>query len=88
MSHPQRRWLARLRGLRTDLVMSRHLSQRRALRRIERELTRSDPRLNALFLSITGLGRGKEMPATEQIGSKSLWLPARRGWRADRSRGD
>jgi hypothetical protein len=68
----------------TELVMS----ERRALRRIERDLVRSDPQLNALFLSITGLGRGKEeMPATEQIGSKPLWPPARRGWRVDRSRG-
>ena len=73
--------------MRTDLVMSRRVSQRRALRRIERDLARSDPRLNALFLAITGLGRGKEMPATEQIGSKPLWLPPRRGRRVDRSPG-
>jgi len=46
--------------------MSRRMSQRRALRRIERDLA-SDPRLNAFFMALNGLGRGKEMPGTEQI---------------------
>jgi hypothetical protein len=44
-------------------VMNRRLSQRPALRRIERGLARSDPRLAVLFLPLTGLGRGEEMPA-------------------------
>jgi len=39
------------------IVMGRRMSQRRALRRIERDLVRSDPRLNALFIELTGLGR-------------------------------
>jgi hypothetical protein len=56
--------------------MGRRMSQRRALRRIERDLARSDPRLNALFLALTGLGRDKEMPVTEQIRTGPHWLPA------------
>jgi hypothetical protein len=60
------------------LVMGRRMSQRRALRRIERDLARSDPRLNALFIALTGLGRDKEMPVTEQIRTGPHWLPARR----------
>ena len=57
------------------------MSQRRALRRIERDLVRSDPCLNALFLKLTGLGRDKEMPVTEQIRTGPRWLPARPGRR-------
>jgi hypothetical protein len=59
--------------------MGRRMSQRRALRRIERDLTRSDPHLNALFIGLTGLGRDKEMPVTEQIRTRPHWLPTRRG---------
>jgi hypothetical protein len=59
--------------------MGRRMSQRRALRRIERDLARSDPRLNALFIALTGLGRDKEMPVMEQIKTGPHWLPARRG---------
>ena len=64
------------------IVMGRRMSQRRALRRIERDLVRSDPRLNALFIELTGLGRDKEMPVTEQIPPGPYWLSARRGRRA------
>jgi hypothetical protein len=60
----------KLRGRRTGLVMVRQLSQRRALRRIERDLARSDPRFDALFMVLTGPGRNKEMPVVEQTGSK------------------
>ena len=59
------------------IVMGRRMSQRRALRGIERDLA-SDPRLNALFIALTGLGRDKEMPVTEQIRTGPHWLPARR----------
>ena len=65
-----------------DIVMGRCMSQRRALRRIERDLVRSDPCLNARFMELTGLGRDKEMPATEQIPTRPRWLPARLGRRA------
>jgi len=58
------------------------MSQRRALRRIERDLA-SDPRLNALFIALTRLGRDKEMPVTEQIRTGPHWLPA---WRGRRTR--
>lgn len=58
-------------------------SQRRALRRIERDLARSDPRLALLFLSLTGLGRGKEMPDAEMIRARPRWLATRLGQRAD-----
>jgi hypothetical protein len=61
--------------------MNRRVSQRRALRRIERDLARSDPRLNALFMALTGLGRDMEMPITEQIRTGPHWLPARLGRR-------
>ena len=64
------------------IVMGRRMSQRRALRRIERDLVRSDPRLSALFMELTGLGRDKEMPVTEQIPTGPHWLPARLGRRA------
>jgi hypothetical protein len=57
------------------------MSQRRALRRIERDLARSDPHLNSLFIALTGLGRDKEMPVMEQIRTAPQWLPARRGRR-------
>ena len=50
--------------------MNRRMSQRRALRRIERDLARSDPHLNALFIALTGLGRDKEMPV---IGADQDW---------------
>ena len=63
--------------------MSGQLSYRRALRRIERELARSDPRLNAFFLSLAALNRGKEMPEAEMIRSRAGWLLGRR---ADRHR--
>lgn len=66
--------------------MSGRLGQGRALRRIERELARSDPRLAALFLSVAGLGRGKAMPEAEMIRARAGWLPARLGRRADRHR--
>ena len=62
------------------------MSQRRALRRIERDLARSDPSLNALFIALTGLGRDKEMPDTEQIPSGPHWLPARMGRRTGEDR--
>jgi len=68
------------------LKMSGQLSYRRALRRIERELARSDPRLNAFFLSVAALGRDKEMPEAEMIRSRAGWLPARLGGRAGRHR--
>jgi hypothetical protein len=64
------------------IVMGRRMSQRRALRRIERDLVRSDPGLNALFIDLTGLGRDKEMPVTEQIPTGPHWLPVRLGRRA------
>ena len=64
------------------IVMGRRMSQRRALRRIERDLVRSDPRLNALSTELTGLGGDKEMPVTEQISTGPHWLPARLGRRA------
>jgi len=66
--------------------MSGRLGHGRALRRIERELARSDPRLNALFLSIAGLGKGKAMPEAEMIRARAGWLPARPGRGADRHR--
>ena len=62
--------------------MGGRISQRRALRRIERDLVRSDPRLNAVFMALTGLGRDKEMPVTEQIPTGPHWLPVRLGRRA------
>jgi hypothetical protein len=62
------------------------LGQGRALRRIERELARSDPRLAALFLSVAGLGKGKAMPEAEMIRARPGWLPTRLGRRADRHR--
>ena len=61
--------------------MNRRMSQRRALRRIERDLVRSDPRLNSLFIALTGLGRDEEMPVTERIPTGPQWLPARLGRR-------
>ena len=64
--------------------MSKRLGQGRTLRKIERELARSDPRLNALFLSVTGLGRGKAMPDAEMIRTRPGWLPLRLGRRPDR----
>ena len=63
------------------------MSQRRALRRIERDLA-SDPRLNALFLALTRLGRDTEMPVTEQIPTGPHWLPARLGRRTRRRAGE
>src|SRR5215467_1063750 len=66
--------------------MSGQLSHRRALRRIERELARSDPHLNALFLSVAALDRGKGMPEAEMIRSRAGWLPTRLGGRAGRHR--
>ena len=62
--------------------MGGRINQRRSLRRIERDLVRSDPRLSALFMELTGLGRDKEMPVTEQIPTGPHWLPARLGRRA------
>ena len=69
-----------------ELRMSGRLGQRRALRSIERELARSDPRLVALFLSVAHLGRGKAMPEAEMIRARAGWLPAWLGRRADRHR--
>ena len=69
------------------IVMGWRMSQRRALRRIERDLARSDPSLNALFIALTRLGRDKEMPVTEQIPTGPHWLPARLGRRARSSDG-
>jgi len=66
--------------------MSGRLGHGRALRRIERELARSDPRLNALFLSVTGLGKGKAMPEAEMIRARAGWRPARLRRRAGRHR--
>jgi len=60
------------------IVMGRRMSQRRALRRIERDLVRSDPHLNALFIELTGLGGDQEMPVTERIPAGPNWQPARR----------
>jgi hypothetical protein len=65
--------------------MGRRMSQRRALRGIERDLA-SDRRLNAFFMAFTGLGRGKEMPVTEQIPTGPHWLPARMGRRTREDR--
>ena len=70
------------------LVMNRRMSQPRVLRRIERDLARSDPRLNALFIALTGLGRDKEMPVTEQIPTGPHWLPARLGRRTRHRAGE
>jgi len=67
--------------------MSRRMSQRRALRRIERDLA-SDPRLNAFFMALNGLGRDKEMPVTEQIPTGPHWLPARLGRRTRHRAGE
>ena len=64
------------------IVMGGRINQWRALRRIERDLVRSDPRLSALFMELTGLGRDKEMPVTEQIPTGPHWLPVRLGRRA------
>ena len=66
--------------------MGRRMSQRRALRKIERDLVRSDPHLNALFVELTGLGRDEEMPVTEQIPTGPHWLPARMGRRTGEDR--
>lgn len=54
-------------GTFAELTMSGWLGQKRALRRIERELACSDPRLVALFLSVAGLGGGKPMPEAEMV---------------------
>ena len=70
------------------VVRGERMSQRRALRRIERDLVRSDPRLDALFIELTGLGRDKEMPVTEQIPTGPHWLPARLGRRTRRRAGE
>ena len=68
--------------------MNRRMSQRRALRRIERDLVRSDPRLDALFIELTGLGRDNEMPVTEQIPTGPHWLLARLGRRTRHRAGE
>ena len=52
--------------------MSMRLGRGRALREIERDLARSDPRLDMVFLSFTGQARGKKMPRAEQI--RTGWL--------------
>ena len=67
--------------------MSRRMSQRRVLRRIERDLA-SDPRLNAFFMALNGLGRNKEMPVREQIPTGPHWLPARLGRRTRHPAGE
>ena len=69
------------------LMMGRRMSQRRALRGIERDLA-SDPRLNAFLMALNGLGRDKEMPVTEQIPAGPHWLPARLGRRTRRRAGE
>lgn len=66
--------------------MSGRLGQRRALRGIEQELTHSDPRLAALFLSVARLSRRKDMPDAEMIRATPRWLPPRLGGRAGRRR--
>jgi len=66
--------------------VSRHLGRERALRAIEQDLVRSDPRLNALFLSLTGLANGRKMPDTERIKTRPLWRLALLGRQVDRHR--
>jgi hypothetical protein len=66
--------------------MNLRSSGRRALRGIERDLARSDRRLNMLFASFTGLVGREKMPSTEKIERKPLRLLARPGRRPDRHR--
>jgi len=68
--------------------MGRRLGQARALHRIERDLVASDPGLDALFLSLSGLGGGKGMPDMEKIRPGPLRLLARLGRRAYRHQPD
>jgi len=50
---------------------------RQALRDIERELARSDPRLSELFSSFTERARGQRRPRAEQIRTGPLRLLVR-----------
>lgn len=52
---------------------------RQALRDIERDLARSDPRLSELFSSFTDRARGQGRPRAEQIRTGPLRLLARLG---------
>ncbi len=64
--------------------MNTHLWRGRALRRIERDLTSSDPRLNMLFSLFTRLAMDEKMPRVETVGP--LRRLARLGLRADSHR--
>jgi hypothetical protein len=68
-------------------AMNSRLGRDRALRAIERDLVRSDPRLNALFLALTGLAAGKKMPDTEKIRTGPFRQLAWLGRRTDHHRG-
>jgi hypothetical protein len=59
--------------------MSLRRGQRRALRGIERDLARSDPDLDRLFLSFAGLTSTQEIPAAEKMRSRQFRLLARPG---------
>jgi hypothetical protein len=68
--------------------MNARLGRGRALRRIERDLANSDPRLDAIFLSFTVQTRGEKMPEAEKIRTGlRRWL-IRLGRRADCYRAD
>ncbi len=43
------------------------IGERRKLRRIERAITRTDPRLDALYAMFTRLGRWEAPPSAEQV---------------------
>jgi hypothetical protein len=64
-------------------VVNLHLGRDRALRGIERDLARSDPELNSLFLPLTRLAGGEKMPGAE---TRPPRLLARLGRREDRHR--
>jgi len=66
--------------------MSLRNSHRRALRRIEWELVRSDQRLTALFASFTAEAAGRAMPQAEQSSVPRLGWIRRLGWRSSRHR--
>lgn len=53
------------------------IGERRKLRRAERAITRSDPRLKAMFSMFTRLNRVEAMPRREQVRARQI----RRGHR-------
>ena len=59
-------------------------TDRRLLRRLERDLAHSDPHLKMLFASFTVQAWGAEMPGTEMIRTRPLRLFEWLGRRADR----